>query len=66
MARTKAGPKGGARSGQVSAKDHVHEEDHIDGCDFDFVESEATSDAELPASRGGVEEAKRKRQTRRP
>ena len=32
----------------------VHPEDHIDGCDFEFVESDATPDAELPPARGGV------------
>jgi hypothetical protein len=34
---------------------HMHEEDHIDGCDFEFDESEATPDAALPAAMGGVE-----------
>ena len=34
---------------------HVHEEDHIDGCDFELDESEATPDAALPAAMGGVE-----------
>lgn len=32
---------------------------HIDGCDVDFNESDATPDAELPASTGGVETARR-------
>jgi hypothetical protein len=32
----------------------VHAEDHIDGCDFEFVDSDATPDAELPPARGGV------------
>jgi hypothetical protein len=33
----------------------AHEEDHIDGCDVEFPESEATADAALPAARGGVD-----------
>jgi hypothetical protein len=32
-----------------------HEEDHIDGCDVEFLDAEATPDAELPAATGGVE-----------
>lgn len=31
------------------------EEAHIDACDLEFHDSEATPDAELPAARGGVE-----------
>jgi hypothetical protein len=38
-----------------------HEEDHIDGCDLEFPDSEATPDAELPEARGGVETVGRKR-----
>ena len=34
---------------------HAHEEDHIDGCDVEFPDSEATLDAELPEARGGIE-----------
>jgi hypothetical protein len=30
-------------------------EDDIDGCDFEFDESEATPDAELPVAAGGVQ-----------
>ncbi len=37
------------------AHPHVHEEDHIDGCDVEFPDSEATPDAALPAARGGVQ-----------
>lgn len=29
--------------------------DEVDGCDFEFDDSDATSDAALPAARGGVE-----------
>jgi len=55
-ARTKArlrkkGDKAPAKA-QVA---HMHEEDHIDGCDFELDESEATPDAALPAAMGGVE-----------
>jgi hypothetical protein len=39
----------------------IHEEDHIDGCDVEFDESEATPDAALPAARGGVEEVRGRR-----
>lgn len=38
-----------------------HEEDHIDGCDVEFREDEATLDAELPAATGGVEVIGRRR-----
>lgn len=31
------------------------DESHVDGCDLDFNESDATPDEELPESRGGVE-----------
>ena len=32
----------------------VHAEDHIDGCDFEVIDSEATPDAALPPATGGV------------
>jgi hypothetical protein len=32
-----------------------HEEDHVDGCELDFTQSDATPDASLPAATGGVE-----------
>ncbi len=63
MARA-TGSRNVTRSGRVSAKPQKHEEDDVDGCDFEFVASEATSDAELPAAKGGVEEVKRKSRTR--
>lgn len=31
------------------------EEDHIDGCDVEFGDHEATPDSALPVARGGVE-----------
>lgn len=34
---------------------HADDEDHVDGCDFEFHDSEATPDSELPAAKGGVE-----------
>ena len=44
----------------------VHAEDHIDGCDFEFVEADATPDAELPPARGGVATVGRARRGSRP
>jgi len=55
--RRKAGGKVSARA-QASP---VHEEDHIDGCDVEFHDGEATPDAALPAARGGVEVRGRRR-----
>lgn len=52
------GAKGTARRGEAF---EAHAEDHIDGCDFEFVESEATPDAELPPATGGVATAVRAR-----
>jgi hypothetical protein len=45
--------KGGTARARVQAAKR-HEEDHVDVCDFEVHASEATSDAELPAARGGV------------
>ncbi len=50
------------RGGNIRARGQhlpVHEEDHIDGCDVEFHEGEATPDAALPAARGGVEVRRR-------
>jgi len=41
---------------------HAHAEDGIDGCDVEFLDSDATPDAELPAARGGVKILRGKRQ----
>jgi hypothetical protein len=49
--------KGTTRRGK--AFEAHEEEDHIDGRDFEFVESEATPDAELPPATGGVAKARR-------
>jgi hypothetical protein len=35
-----------------------HDENHVDGCDINFRESEPTPDDELPPARGGVEVAR--------
>jgi hypothetical protein len=40
---------------------HDHAEQEVDGCSFEFEESEATPDAALPPCRGGVEEKRRRR-----
>ena len=40
---------------------HDHTEEDVDGCSFEFVESEATPDAALPPCKGGVEEKRRRR-----
>ena len=55
----RAQAKNGGRRG--SAETHDHAEDEVDGCDFKFVESEATPDAALPPCKGGVEEKRRRR-----
>jgi hypothetical protein len=38
-----------------------HEDEDVDGCDVEFLESEATPDHELPPTRGGVEVVRAKR-----
>lgn len=47
-------PKGKNGGRRWSADTHDHAEDEVDGCDFKFVESEATPDAALPPCKGGV------------
>jgi hypothetical protein len=49
---TKAGSKG--RTTMREAAYEPHPEDHIDACDCEFTESDATPDAALPPARGGV------------
>ena len=44
-----------ARKGPPRVRALTDGEAHIDGCDVDFTESEATPDAELPEATGGVE-----------
>ena len=81
MAKTAAKSRAGVRragkakrmskGSKASVRAHtlnVHEENHIDGCDVEFLESEATPDAELPAAMGGVEiiRGKRRRTTATP
>ena len=53
--QVKAKKKSSGRSTRTSAPaDHIHEGDEIDGCELDFTAMEATLDAALPASIGGV------------
>jgi hypothetical protein len=44
----------------------IHVEDHIDGCDFEFVDSAATPDAALPPTTGGVATVGQARRGSRP
>jgi hypothetical protein len=55
---TKAGKtKRATRPGTAHARRRAapDQEAHIDACDLEFPESEATPDAELPEATGGVE-----------
>jgi hypothetical protein len=62
MAKKRAGkPKSRATKGSRkertttrAAAYEPHPEDHIDACDCEFTESDATPDAALPPARGGV------------
>lgn len=56
----KAKPATRNRKAPVKAKSSFAHEDHVDGCDVEFLESQATIDADLPPAAGGVESAKRK------
>lgn len=52
------------RDGKLSATAqavHARDEDRIDGCDVEFLDSDATPDAELPAAKGGVKIVRGKR-----
>ena len=61
--RTKVG---GARvSAAAKSVEDRHEDDHIDGCDFEFHEADATRDQELPPARGGVAPGQSQRERRR-
>ena len=42
----------------------AHNEDHIDGCDAEFRNGEATPDAALPPAKGGLEIMRGKRRKR--
>ncbi len=44
-----------AASAPRRAPEMPHTDDHIDGCDVEFTEAEATPDEDLPPARGGVE-----------
>lgn len=49
------------KASAAALADTGHEDDHVDGCDINFAESEPTADADLPAAKGGVEVAGVKR-----
>jgi hypothetical protein len=51
-----------ARAARAAAP---HEDDHVDGCDVDIREEDATPDADLPAATGGVEAVSRTGRGRR-
>jgi hypothetical protein len=55
------------RSAPVTARAmSAHQEDHIDGCDVEFLDRDATPDSALPAATGGVEgEGRRRRPAQR-
>ena len=58
----KAKPKGAKSAAEKVAE---HEEDHIDGCDFEVLQADITPDAALPPARGGVagDEGRRRRRS---
>jgi hypothetical protein len=56
--RVTSSPRASAAAGAL----HAQDEDHIDGCDAEFHDSEATPDAALPRAKGGVEIMRGKRQ----
>lgn len=64
--KSKRAPK--ARKAPAWTRAAPDEEAHIDACDLEFRESEATPDAELPEATGGVEilRATRRRTAHRP
>lgn len=35
--------------------DHLHDDNSICACDFEFSENDATADADLPMARGGMQ-----------
>lgn len=41
-----------SKSGKAAAS--AADDDHVDGCDMEFHEGDATPDAELPTAAGGV------------
>jgi hypothetical protein len=54
--------KRATRARKVPARTRTTDEEaHIDACDLEFHDSEATPDAELPEARGGVEISPRTR-----
>jgi hypothetical protein len=70
MAKRSAKAKAGAKSGTKAVRrarraairpSEPHEDDHVDGCDVEIHEADATPDDELPPARGGVESVGRRR-----
>lgn len=53
------------RRAEALTKAGQHHDDHVDGCDLEFRESEATPDHELPAAKGGVEATRAPRRKKR-
>ena len=55
--RPRKKPARPARATASRGGDHIHEDDSVCGCDFEFSEADATSDVMLPEAMGGVETA---------
>ena len=53
--------KAGTAKRAARQAETAHEEDHIDGCDIEISDSDATPDSELPPAKGGVAGGKRGR-----
>jgi len=54
--KAKKAAKAGSKAKPVAHK--PHEDDHIDACDLEFLDSDATDDADLPPAKGGCEEVR--------
>jgi hypothetical protein len=65
MAKAKRKTKTRSKAGRSSTQ-HEHAENDIDGCDLEFLDSEMTSDIDLPPARGGVEILKKRSRSGRP
>lgn len=57
--------KKAGKGGKTSAHAHAHDDEHIDSCEIEFTERDATPDHELPIARGGVETARKRTAKRR-
>jgi hypothetical protein len=51
--KSKRAKKG--RTSSIKTRAPGPEEDHVDGCDLQFLDSQATPDTALPPAKGGVE-----------